>query len=267
MSFGDAFSYPFKNKSKIFQIVLVFTILVVLLVANFISNRSNDSLLLLSFGIIIVQTLFLSGYGISVIRHIQKVDTYHFPAFDIMNDMGRGLAVIFAGIITMLPLVLFMFCGASLMTYTPSYGSASPSTILLVLLMIPFAVYLSWGLMVGMLRYAVEEHSGALFEFSRNFSIVNSNIGSAFSLLGYQILLGIIYYIVNNVVTFLYEVTLVDSITFRTDDTTLIVIVTIGTLLGITISLFQQFAGLHLLAQFGEKIGISGDYGDEKAKY
>jgi len=271
MSFGEAFGYPFKNIPKVLTVVLVFTILVALLVSNLFNTRSNSAAMLLTWGIIIAQSLFLTGYGIRVLRHIQDGYDYDMPSFEILGDIGRGIVVCFAGILTFIPLIALLFCGSTLVAGSQSYSyspSVSPSTALLILLMIPFAVYLSWGFVVGMLRYASTEESGALFEFGTNFGYVNSNIGSSFGFLGYNFLLAIIYAAVNFLVTMLYEGVFAGTLTYRTDQTTLIAVVTVGYILSITISLFQQFAGLHLMAQYGEKIGITREtYGDEKMKY
>jgi len=272
MSFGDAFNYPFKNVPKVLTVVLVFTILVAVLVAMAMNSRSSDGFLLLTFGTIIAQSLFLTGYGIRIIREIQDGYDMDMPSFDIINDIGRGIVVCFAGFITFLPLVIFAVCASTMfVTSSSGYGYSSGidgATIMLLLLMIPFAVYLGWGFMVGMLRYASEEESGAMFQFGTNFGYVNSNLGSAFSLLGYQILLGIIYAIVNFVVSGIYQSTVISSVTFRTDQTIILAIVTVSYILSIVISLFQQFAGLHLMAQFGEKIGITREpYEPEKAKH
>ncbi len=269
MSFGQAFGYPFKSIPKILTIVLVFTILVVLLIANYINSRSDDALLLFTAVTILSQTLFLSGYGIRIIRQVQAGDSEHLPAFDVFKDLGRGVVVVVAGIVSLLPLIFLFFCGVGMMARSldGGYAESSSSTILSILLLIPLILYWSWGLYVGMLRYAAEERAGAMFEFSANFSRVNNNFGAMFSLLGYQILLAIIYYVVNLAVTFLYDVVFTDSITFQTDDTTLIAIVSVGAILSIMISLFQQFAWLHLVAQLGDKIGITDDFVEEKLKY
>ncbi len=271
MSFGDAFGYPYKSLAKIATIVLGFTILVAVLVSIAINSRDGSGLILLTAGTVIAQSLFLTGYGIRVIRHIMDGYDQSLPAIELIGDIGRGVVVSFAGLITFLPLIIFAFCGASMMIPSSSRYGASPeiggSTILFIIIVIPFAVYLGWGFIVGMIRYANEEESGAMFQFGTNFGYVNSNIGASAGLFGHNLLLAIIYGITTTIISSVYNNTVTSSLTYRSDQNVIIAVLTVGYILSISLSLLQQFSGFHLIAQYAERIGINRFPDDEKMKY
>lgn len=260
MSFGDGFSYPYKSIPKVFSIVLGFAILIAALVALAMNSQSVNSALLFLGGIVLVQALFLTGYGIRVIRHLMD-GWEELPPLEIISDIGRGIVLIFAGILYALPLVLVLIGGSMLGVL----GTSTGAIILMVIVMIVFGIYLSWGFSVGMVRYAAEESSSMMFDFGKNFSYVNSNIGISFSLTARQFFLGVIYAIAIQVVSAIYNSMISGMVTFRTDQNILILLITIGYILSTVLNLFQQFGNLHFMYQYAEQLGIGR--GEEKLKH
>ncbi len=260
MSIGAGFAYPYKSLAKIFTIVIGFSIAIALLVAMAMNSDSANSALFFLGAIVIIQALFLTGYGIRVIRHLMDGQE-KLPPLEILGDVGRGIVIVFAGILYALPLLLVLVVGSMLGSILPSMLAL----ILIVILLIVFAIYLSWGFTVGMVRYAAEESRSALFDFNGNLSYAKANKGLSFSLTARQFWLGVFYSIVIQLVSRFYNDMISGMITYRTDMNILILLVTIGFIISTTLNLLQQFANLHLMYQYAEELGIGR--GDEKLKH
>ena len=259
MSFGEGFGYPFKSLAKVFTIVLGFAILIAILVAMMMNSRATDTAILFLFGIVLAQTLFISGYGIRVIR--QLMDGFdELPSLEILSDMGRGIVMTFAGIFYFLPLFLVFFCGAMAGAFGTlgSYNTNSSigTTVVMVVILLVFGIYLSWGLIVGMTRYAAEESTRALFQAGINFGYVNSNIGTSFGMTVRQFFLGVLYVIAINGSTFIYNSVISGTISYRTDINIIILLITLGYIISTTLNLFQQFSNFHFMYQYAEELGI-----------
>ena len=232
------------------------------------NSRDMNSAMLLLLGIVFAQALFIPGYGIRVIRHLMDGNE-KLPSLEIVGDIGRGFAICIAGIFYFLPLFLVFFCGAMAGAFgTPSYYNASNSAgsaIVMIVVLVVFGVYLSWGFTVGMTRYAAEESVRALFQAGRNFTYVNSNIGTSFGLTFRQFVIGIIYVVAVNAYSFIYNNVVGGMINYRTDLNIIILLITIGYIISTTLNLLQQFANLHLMYQYADVLGIGR--GDEKLKH
>lgn len=274
MSFGSAFGYPYKNLPKIATIVLGFTLLIAVMVAMAVNSRSSDGILLLTAAIVIAQSLFLTGYGIRVVRHVMDGHEESMPNIEIMSDIGRGIVVSFAGFLTLLPVFIIAVC--MMMSIFPMNVNTSPTAsppntgaiCLFLIVILPLMVYFALGYIVAMIRYADTEESSAMFQFGTNFGYVNSNAASSIGYIFYIIVLAIIYGIGSTIVTEIYNSTITNSLTFRSDQNVVIAVLTVGYILSISFGMLQQFTNFHLMAQFAEQIGISRQTDSyEKMKY
>lgn len=268
MSFIDGFKYPFRSLAKLFTIVLAFSILIVLVSIFSRNTYSLGGVTTLAIVLGFAQSFFLTGYGIRIVRHLMD-GWKKLPQLQIAKDIGRGVVVVFSGIIVYMPLVLLFFCGGmSGMSFDyldtgnqRDFGSFFGTLVV----MIPVFVYLTWGFTVGMARFAAEERRKALFEYSQNFSIVNRNIGASLRLTFYNFIMLVIYSIVGAGVDQIYTNITSGMLTFPYDPNTLTAVIAFGSILTLTLSLFQQFGNLHFMYQYADRIGIGR--GDEKVKH
>lgn len=261
--FSEAFKYPYNNLPRVLMITLAFAMITAVFFALMLNSLSNSSIIILSLIVGIPQALFLSGYGIRMLRAIIYGDE-NAPPVKVMEDIGQGVRVAIASIAYFLPallifLVIVLLGGGSGSSRTANAGL---SLVMLcgVLLMIPLVFLLGWALQIGMCRYAIE--GSGLFEYGTNIRIARQNIGPAFSLSARYLLLGIVYGILTAVVNSIYQSIVNLMITFRTAQSIIVMLLTIGTIFSTTLSIMSQFSGLHLLAQFSMMIGL----GPEKPK-
>ena len=255
MSFSAAFSYPFKSLPKVLTIVLGYTIIIAALVSYVISNPFSPGTLILTGGLGLAEALFLTGYGIRVIR--QVIEGYEsLPPIEISGDVGRGILVTLSGIAHFLPLVVLLLLAGIMGVFTANGDSAIALVCLFAVIAIPVAILLSWAFMIGMARFAADQDWGVLFQVGTNFGIAKSNVGASISLTAYQIALGIVYAILTQLISSLYQNIVSPMITYNTSETTILVLVIISVVISTTLSILQQFSNLHFLAQYAEKIGI-----------
>lgn len=269
MSFSDAFSYPYKSLPKVFTIVLGFAIVIAVMVVIAINTRSIVGTLLLTGGIVIAQSLFLTGYGIRVIRSVMD-GIEPLPNIEIGEDIKRGFLVSLSGILHFLPLVaLGILAGmmgvfnAFIDPYGRNADGAMGMLCLVLLIGLPLMFLLSWGFVIGMARYAVNDDSSALWQVGTNFGIAKDNVGACFSMSVYQFVMAIMYTILTQVVSAIYNGITGGMISFRTPEMVLVGIIILSYILSITISILNQFANLHFIAQLANKIGLE----DEKQKH
>lgn len=255
MSLGTAFRFPFNNMAKVMMIVLGYAITIALLMLTIFSSQSWGAMMLVGAVVLLAQALFLSGYGTRVIEHIS--DGYdNLPPIKIMTDIGRGFVMTLGVIIYMLPMFgYFLVVGA----VSSLLGYELGVIVMLASLLgaIPLSVLVGLAFVVGMARFGIEANSGALFEMGRNWRIARNNIGVGLSLIGNQILLTIVYWIVSQVVSLVYNGIVPSSIYFDGSQTTLMVVLVIGYILTMTVSIISQVSSLHLIAQFADQIGLT----------
>lgn len=255
MSFSDAFSYPYKSLPKVFTIVLGYTIIIAVLVMYVLNNPFSPGAIILTLGLALAEALFLTGYGIRVIR--QVIEGHEsLPPIEIGADIGRGILVVLSGVAHFLPLVgLFLIAGV-MGVFSGNSDGAVALVCLFVVIAIPVGILLSWAFMIGMARFAADENRSVLFQVGTNFGIARSNVGASISLTAYQIALGIVYAILTQVINKVYEGIVTPMISFDTSETIILIIVTVSVVISTTLSILQQFGNLHLLAQYAENIGI-----------
>ena len=186
-----------------------------------------------------------------------------------MHDIGQGIRVVAAGVFYFLPLLVVYMISILLGSLARGSGNENDSAailrilcVILPLLLLLISVFFlsAWAWLIGAFRYAIE--GSGLFEYSNNIRIARRNIGPAFSLSARYVLLGVIYNGFTSVIHSNFERIVTQTITFRTPDSIIVLILTIGVVLSTTLSIMAQFSGFHLLAQFGMKIGL----GPEKPK-
>ncbi len=255
MRFADAFKFPYNNLPKVLTIALGFALVVTGMVIFILRSDSTWGATLLTLAVVLAQSLFLGGYGIRVIRQVAHHGDI-LPPIELGQDIGRGIVVTLAGIFYFLPL-LALFILVSILAPSGRAQDATAFFCLFAVVAIGLGIFLAFGFLVGMARYAVEEDRGAMFALSTNMGIARNNVGAIFSLIAHQIVMAIIYFgitwAVDNVVSSAIINPIFDSFDFQT---AIIIIVAVSYVISTTLSILQNFANLHLIAQFAEQIGL-----------
>ncbi len=292
MDLSSALSYPFKSIPKVLTIVLVITISIAFFIALLFNSYDwiayFEALEIYSqyeympqfdppgseffigilglFVVLLGQGVWLSGYGISVIRHVLE-GFENLPAIKFGQNMMDGLAVIFASIwygIAILPVFFLFFFLMGL--FASPYGEPGLGVLMFCIgfiVAIPFGFLYMWSFIVGMVRCAAEGKRGAMFEIPTNFGIARRDWKTMVSLFAYQILVAIIFWFASQAISFVLQFV---ALLFVGDGTNLnsmliaFVVFMLGTL---TVSIIQQFSNMHLMAQFAYNTGIMVGYEDE----
>lgn len=291
MNIDSALQYPFKSIAKVLTIVLIFATGFAFLLAMLLNSIDFMAYMQAAayyieyefmpaldppsgmfvpaiIGLVIlllVQGFWISGYGISVIRHI--LEGYEkLPEFDFGKNMMDGLALFFASIwygLAYLP-IMFVFMIILGMT-SANDGTAGLAVVTFcagIIAVIPFTALMGWAYFVGMARTAVDNDRSALFQIPTNFGIARKNVKACLTLMGFQILLAIIFGIASQGINWLLEFVSDIFVGNSVDNNTFLVIVIISLTVTFTVNVIQQFSSLHILAQFAENIGVMVGYED-----
>lgn len=292
MDLSSALSYPFKSIPKVLTIVIVITIGIAVFLAmlmnsydwveyfRWLENASyydytpaldppGTDFFIGIFGLFVVllaQGLWLSGYGVSVIRHVLE-GFEKLPPIVFGRNIMDGLSVFFAGIwygIVALPF-LFGFFFLVGMFSTPD-GEAGLGAVMLcggMIAAIPLSLLHMWSFMIGMVRCAAEDKRGAMFEVLTNFRFARENWKTALSLTAYQFLVAIIFWFASQAISLALQFVTMPFVGYGTNTNNLLIVFVISMLGTYTIQIIQQFSSLHLMAQFAYNIGIMVGYEDE----
>ncbi|MEO1287866.1 MAG: DUF4013 domain-containing protein [Chloroflexota bacterium] len=285
MSFNKALSYSFSNNNlnKVIQIAIVFGIISAM---DFLLNENG----LTSLGMLIsgigglLFALFMSGYGIVVMQNILHGEK-RLPAFQIGKNIKDGFTILLASLVYFLPAIII---GGILLTMFIPYGvydfyadmnpdlyntsplvDIDPMTYIIMvglgLLMVVLIFIASYAVIIGMARFANEDRSRALFEFSTNVRLVFKHAGDIFKLFLWQFLLLAIAFIV----TFLI-IAMMGIATFASMGTTslLFVFLICFQVVSSIVDTVHQIANLHLIADFAIETGIASSKtkNDDKLK-
>lgn len=274
MSLSKAVNFSFINNNfnKIIQIAIVFGIISAI---EYLLNESG----IIGLGSLIGGIgglffgLFVSGYGIFVMRNILNGDE-RLPAFNIGTSIKRGFQIFLASIVYFLPFLIVM--GIVIYTivvpvavnefYTATYPDAyvsptvevvDPMTLtiasIVVLAIIPVTFILGYALQLGMVRFAAEDRSGALYEFGTNIGMVFKNFGKIFKLFWMQIALIICVVIISFGVLFVMGVAL---FAFSQVTAIMFLFVVLFQIVTQLVNIGHQMANLHLIAGMASEIGI-----------
>lgn len=292
MNIDSALQYPFKSLAKVLTIVLIFTTAFTFFLAmlfnsfdfmaymeglayyidyDYMPDMPEPSALFFPsiiglIGTMIVQGFWISGYGISVIRHIME-GYEKLPAFQFNKNIVDGLALFFASLwyaVAALP-VLFIFL--ILVGMMGSNDSTSGLAVLTfcsgIIMAIPMIFLLGWSYFIGMVRCAFENDRSALFQIPTNLGIARRNVKTSFTLTGFQILLAIIFGFASQGINWVLDI--ISDIVFGNslDSNMFLTVVVISLIITFTINIIQQFSSLHLLAQYGHNLGFMVGYEDE----
>lgn len=268
MSFGEAFGFPFKaeNLPKILNFILIYTIIIAVILVGGLLFNSFTTALFLTAPVSIAYSLFVSGYTIEVIRRIMEGEDV-LPASDLGRDIKRGFVVGVAGFVYMLPIIILFICVFSMIPMSSygysSMGSMNNSGDSLLPICGAFIVALGLlffsgnALMIGMIRYAAEDRSGALYEFGHNFGYVTSNFGKLMGLFVRSFGIGIIFALVSGMIAGLIPTT--ETITPRgylNVGAGLVAFFVIESVISQTLTFMSQMSIAHLQARFGLDVGI-----------
>jgi hypothetical protein len=280
MSFGSSLGYPFKsgNIPKILTIILSLFVIVASIVVVAMLFQSSDvmaGIVLTAIPVILGYALFVSGYSITVIRSVMNGEEL-LPAANLGRDLGRGFMCMLAAIVYAIPFIvvyacIFMVAGTSIGAMTGGSRGASGAdggAMMMicgaVIVMIVMGFIIGFSYIVGMVRYAAEDTPSALFNFAQNFSTVTSNLGAVGGLFIRQLGLGIIYGILTQIISFGAQGFVMSSMDSRNPNLVLLIGGFIAIYIVIlSLSLMNQLSIAHLMAHFGQEIGIGG----RKAKH
>lgn len=279
MSFGDALGFPFKaeNLPKTLNFILIYVIITASVMVLGLLANAFEIALLVSAIVGLGYSFFVSGYMIEVIRRIMDADE-SLPPSDLGRDLKRGGAVFVASLVYMIPFFILFFCafgvmGASMSSMDfsgSSYGrggnSPDGSAIMMVcglmIVGVVAAFFIFNSLLIGMIRYAAEDRSGAMFEFGTNLSYVTSNAGAFMGLFLRSFGIGFIYGFLQGIVTGILQTDaqLLDS-GFNNVGFGLMALIVVETVITQTLALMSQFSVAHLQAKLGNELGIAGGKG------
>lgn len=252
MSFGKAFRFPFNNWPKVLTIALVFTIAIAVIVIASVNIDRLDSVLFMTLALVAVQALFLSGYGVRVVRHLLNGhDT--LPPIELVGDIGNGVMVLLGSLFHLLPLLGIGIVGGILSVFIGEFALLAT-----FLISVPVTFVLGWAIVIGLARYASNEYSSCMFEVQTNVDITKQHSGRMFAFTAWNLLLGIIYSVLTNVVSVVYDNTVAFNLWVGNWQTTAVVVLVVGYVLTITLSILQQLSSLHLIAQLAPQVGIEG---------
>lgn len=293
MSVGTAFRFPFNsgNFNKVLQIGIVFGIIYSLEIVINASTFTETGSMIGAIGSLFFG-LFTSGYGIFVMQNIFRGDET-LPEFEVGDSIGRGFKVFLATLVYAIPIIIVMACifGFAVASagdavgrvfeeysrqvtnpnYLPNLSDneiASLGTLPLLfcglmVLVIPVSIVLGYAAQIGMVRFAVEDRSGALFEFVTNIKMVFSNLGSIGGLFIRQLAIGIVYFFLILIVG--VTIDLVTGVDINTTNTTAVIIsgVVFSLCVGV-LNITQQLSNIHLLAGFAYDAGLAEVHGKAK---
>lgn len=249
MSFGSAFSYPFENIGKVLTLAFIYVVISLVTFLGGMLGAMVGLLLNLTFSI------FVAGYMVSVTRHVADYG-YGAPDNNVGDNLGRGLAVMLAGILYMLPVILVMIGGFLVLGNPFDYYSDVSTTnwVAFGLLLLLLAIFSSWSLFVGMVRFAMEDRSGALFDMGRNLNTVTNNLGICFGLFLRQFGIGLVFGIIMGVIATVWMM-LVGGVG-SSSIALIMALLTVYQFFIMSVSIAGQLANAHLLAGFGEALGL-----------
>ena len=260
MSFVEAFKFPLKNLPKVLTIALAYAIFAtgVVLLAQLMGTDTNTvfseqpNLSFIHLCIVLAQMLFLGGYGLRVIRRL--MDGHEIlPKIQFLSDLNQGVMVTFAGIYYLIPMFIW-FALFSLIDGLSGASSTSLMDGLFILVTLLLGLTLAFSFIVGMARYAIDEKTEDFFALTQNVGIVRMNFGATFSLAVYQFGLGVIYL----VITFGAGLVLALVIgILGINPNKSIIAYALLTVIYTTFEIMRNFASLHLIAQYAQRIGLS----------
>jgi hypothetical protein len=261
MSISDTLNYPFRNNNmlKILPIALAYGIILYLM--NFGTIERNTAVICGASFAVLVFSMVISGYYISALRRLQAGDE-NLPDVDFGKNVKDGVLVVLAGLLYFLPVIILVFVAFMLTggMNLNSSDAAGGSILLLCGAMIGaiiLGIVLSAAMQVGIVRFAAEESSSALFDVTGNWSIATSNFGTVLGLWGRTFIIGLIGGIVSGIVTTILN-TMFPGQTRPFFEPTLMFWL-VSALLNVaayTISLFIVLAQYHLIYRFGVELGI-----------
>jgi len=281
MDFVTALKYPFNSTAKVISIVLVMTIAFAACLALVVSAYDWSSYiyfdadavpdhaalgaiaLLGLLGLLVVAVVegfWISGYSVDVIRSVMA-GREALPMVEFGRNVGAGFYLFLSALLYGLLFILYAVVALLLASVFGESVLGGLLGFLAVIAAIPLLFVMGWGYYIGMARYAAEGNRGAVFQVQANMRMARANLGPSVSLVGYQILLGIIYHIVSRVA---------EGVFGGIAGADVLLALTISLIVFFMLNLFQHFSGQHLIAQYAMRIGIGGqglpkdkvDFGD-----
>lgn len=286
MSLGKAVKFPFANGNfnKVLQIGIVFGVIAALeVVINGGEGTGAGTLIGLAGGILF--GLFVSGYGVLVMQNIFRGNET-LPEFEVAESMRRGLKVFLASLVYAIPIVVVFACmigflavnlGANAESildelsrqianpnYTPRFSEAENqafSSLALtfcgfMLAYIPLAIVLGYAAQIGLVRFAAENRSGALYEFGTNIKLVFSNFGKILILLILQIGLAIVVFAISVFIGICVGFLGAFTTSMMGTAGVILYLSILNLIIGI-LNTVHQMSNLHLLSGFGVDAGFA----------
>lgn len=254
MSLSEALSFPFKpgNIYKILPLAIVYSLFIHLVEYSTIMEAYGFGILAgLGF---MAFSLFIAGYYLRVVKRVVN-DNEQLPEFDnTSKDIGRGVMTMLAGVVYFFVPVILGVIGAGIL------GGLSNNGVLWFafgLAMLALVIVISGAMTVGIVRYAVEERAGALFDISGNADKVISNFGAYAGLVARLFVLGFLGGIVSFVLGIIMAVLFPESVSLTFQPTQSYWLT--SALFNVVLYSFSTMLALsqyHIMARFGQQIGI-----------
>ncbi|MEO1287867.1 MAG: DUF4013 domain-containing protein [Chloroflexota bacterium] len=276
MNFSESLSYAFngKNLPKILTIVLV---AIIIGVSILVGAMLLESIWLVALIIpaSIVYSVFISGYGITIIQAVMN-DEPSLPAIRLGRDLVRGIFAFLAALFYMIPFfiltaIFFALIGATAGT---SIDEANAGFIFAVfgggLVWLGLMFVLGYSFIVGQIRYAKENRAGVLFNIPKNFGVVISNIGTTLAMfvrwLGIALVFWIFSSIILNVVSGFFANLQLEVMGYVIDEDIdgimsigmpLLIFGSLYYIISMTLSVMQSVSLSHLIAGYGAELGYA----------
>jgi len=262
MSISDALSYPFRSNNlyKILPIAIIYGIIAFL---TSYASVNNSMFLVCGASIaLLVFSFVLGGYYVSVIGQVHKGDE-PLEQINLSRDFPRGLATWLAGILYMLPLVVFGCVAAVLPAMLTSANDSGPGLSLLVLLIalvvvVPLTIFLGLALLVGYNRYAVEGTTSALYALGDNFGLAWNHAGQGLGFIVRSIVIGFVNFVVVLILQVAIGLAFPQQVAFGARPTTIYWIgFALIQVFTYAVSLIFIVSQYHLVARYGIALGIT----------
>ena len=295
MDFTSALLYPYRSVAKVLTIVLITTIACAVFLGMLLNSfdwigfiqalQYNVSLTeaqyrpasdFLPYGtpsgtfipailgllaVMLAQTLWLSGYGIRVIRSV--MDGHEkLPTVQVGKDMMTGLSLFVANIVYALLFVPLFILVGMLMAMTSGNSSGLPALLFCgsFFIAIPLMILMGWAYFIGMARSAADDNRGALFQIGTNLRIARQNVKLSASLTGYLILLALTFGFVSQFASNILQVFTKPFLYSNQDQTSILIAILIPMMLSIAMNIVQEFSKMHMIAQYGTQLGLNDDF-------
>lgn len=241
MSLTDALNYPFKHRNLVRIVPIAIMYSIVIFLFQYFALAENPFLMFLSALALLFFSVALNGYFIRVLRTVRH-DNDVVPEFNQMRDDFKPGCVTVLGI---------LFHGAIVAVFLVVISIMSLDFLLLLVLPLMFVV---WGVYtVGLVRYAFEFRTGAMFDVSTNLSLARQHLGDLGGLLWRFMVVGVLSFGVSFMVNGVLQTLFIGDINpYQMPGMGTWLMLAVVNIIAYTISVVFTLSQYHLTARFGQ---------------